>query len=263
MKRARLTIIAICGAVSAFSQDVRQGALPVFEAASVKPADPNSADSSFHFGSGALRIEGGTLRRILEMAYNLRTFQILGGPAWLDADRYDIVAKSDAALTDVSREQRYSEMRQRLQTLLADRFRLKVHREIREWPEYALTAAKDGPRLAAPEPGANNGIKTGCGVLKGTGATMSDLVMMLSRQMDRPVLDRTTLTERYDFEMNYSPDSGCGSRFSEAGAGDARPLTDRPSIFTAIQEQLGLKLESIKGPVEVIVVDRAERPGPN
>ena len=270
MKPLRVTGIAICGVLAAFAQSVQQVAAvpaakesPAFEAASVRPTDPNRVGSTFNFAPGELQIGGGTLRKILETAYNLRTFQILGGPTWLDADRYDISARNDAALNVLPKKQRNAEMRRGLQTVLADRFQLEVHRETREWPEYALVVAKGGNRLNPPDDGVGNGINAGCGAMRGTRATMSDLAMVLSRQMERPVLDKTSLSGRYDFEMNYTPDNGCASRQPDGSTANSETLTDRPSIFTALQEQLGLKLESIKGPVEVIVIDRAERPGPN
>ena len=275
MKPLRVTAVALFGAFAAFAQSAQQAAFqvasvpapqesPAFEVASVRPTDPSRVGSTFNFAPGELQIGGGTLRRIMEMAYDLRTFQILGGPAWLDTDRYDISAKNDAALKDLGKEQRGAEMRRRLQTLLADRFQLKVHRETREWPEYTLVMAKGGVRLKEPDAGLGNGISMDrCGTMKGTRTTMSNLAMVLSRQLERPVLDKTGLNGLYDFEMNYMPDSGCGSRQPDGGTTNNETLTDRPSIFTAIQEQLGLKLESVKGPVEVIVIDRVEKPEPN
>jgi bla regulator protein BlaR1 len=274
MKSLPVATIAIFNALAAFGQGAPEPAFqvasvpapqgsPTFEVASVKPTNPNRVGSTFNFAPGEVQIGGGTLRRIMEMAYDLRTFQILGGPGWLDSDRYDISAKNDAALKDLSKEQRTTEMRRRLQTLLADRFQLKVHRETREWPEYALIVAKGGARLKESDSGSGDGISTDCGVMKGTRTTMSNLATVLSRQVERPVLDRTGLSGRYDFEMSYTPDSGCGSRPPDGGTTNIDTLTDRPSIFTAIQEQLRLKLEPIKGPVDVIVIDRVEKPEPN
>ena len=202
------------------------------------------------------------MRSIIEMAYDLRTFQILGGPRWLDADRYDITAKNDAALQSLSHPERVKEMRLRLQNLLADRFQLQVHRETREMPEYTLVVAKNGSKLKEPDAATvGDGISTNCGVMKGTRTTLSNLVVTLSRQLGRPVLDHTGLSARYDFEMTFAPESGCGSRQADGTNPDA--TLDRPSIFTAVQEQLGLKLEPIKGPVEVIVIDRVEKPDAN
>lgn len=273
MQPPRITTIAIFGTLAALAQIAQQSASdlasqpatqepPAFEAASVKPTDPSRGGSTFNFAPGQLQISGGTLRRILEMAYDLRTFQILGGPAWLDADRFDISATNDAALKNLNQQERAPQMRLRLQTLLTDRFQLKVHRETREMTEYALVAAKSGSKLKQSV-GEGNGISTNCGVMTGTRTTMSNLAVVLSRQLGRPVLDRTDLSERYDFEIRFTPETGCGSRPPDADASKSDSLPDSPSIFAAIQEQVGLKLESFKGPVEVIIIDHAAKPDAN
>jgi uncharacterized protein (TIGR03435 family) len=262
MKPLRVTTIALFSALAVFGQGAQQLA-PAFEVASVKPTNPSRGGSTFNFAPGELQIAGGTLRRILEMAYDLRTFQILGGPGWLDADRYDISAKNAAALKDLSKEQRIAEMRRGLQTVLADRFQLQVHPETREMTEYTLVVGKGGSKLNEPDSGVNEGISMDCGVMKGTRTTMSNLAVVLSRQVERPVLDRTGLSGRYNFEMKYMPEGGCGSRRPGEGSSSSETLPDRPSIFTAIQEQLGLKLGAIKGPVEVIVIDHVEKPQAN
>jgi len=254
------TILILATSLRAFGQ------APSFEVASVKPGDPNNSGSSFNFTRAGLEIRGGTLRGIMETAYDVRTFQILGGPGWMDADRYDITAKNatdDPALKDLSQQERVKEIRRRLQTLLAQRFQLQAHRETRDLPEYALVVSKNGVKLREGDPPLpGGGTSTNCGVMKGTRATIANLAVVLSRQLSRPVIDRTNLTGKYDFELVWLPDTGCGSRPTEATPG-ADVVPDRPSIFTALQEQIGLKLEGIKGPVEVVVVDRAEKPDAN
>ena len=125
-------------------------------------------------------------------------------------------------------------------------------RETRQWAEYALVVAKGGSKLKEPDAGLGDGINRGCGVMKGTRTTMSNLAMVLPRQLERPVLDRTGLGGRYDFELSYTPESGCGARQPDGIAANGDPLTDRPSPFTAIQDQLGL-----------IVTDRTEKPEAN
>jgi uncharacterized protein (TIGR03435 family) len=256
--------LSVCS--TALAQAVNSEQAPTFEVASVKASNPNNSSSTFNFVLAELEITGGTLRSIMETTYNLRTFQILGGPRWMDADRYDITAKNahdDPALQGLSQEDRVKESRRRLQTLLAERFQLKAHRETRELPEYALVVAKNGFKLKGADPSLpGGGTSTNCGVMKGTRATMANLAVVLSRQLSQPVIDRSNLTARYDFELAWSPDTGCGSRPSNAAAAADDPA-DRPSLFTALQEQLGLKLEAIKGPVEVVVVDHAEKPDAN
>jgi uncharacterized protein (TIGR03435 family) len=206
---------------------------PAFEVASVKPTDPARVGSTFNFAPGQLQIAGG------------------------------ITAANDAALKDLDKQTRTKEMRRRLQTLLADRFQLTIHRETREWQEYSLVVAKSGLKLKPAEPGAGNGINSGCGVMKGTRMTMSNFAMMLSRQLGRPVLDNTGLSQQYDFEINFTPEAGCGPRPVDGGASTNENPPENPSIFTPIQAQTGLKLEPIKGPVEVILIDRAEKPEAN
>ena len=225
----------------------------MFDVVSVRPTDPVRVDSTSSFALAELQIAGKTLRDILEMAYDVRTFQIPGSPAWVNVDRFDISAKNDVALKEPGKEARVAEMRRGLVGVLADRFAMKVHRETREWPEYALVVAKGGSKLKAPDDGVNNGISRGCGVMTGTRTTTENLALTLSGKLERPVPDKTGLEGIWDFELTYAPDGAC---LGENAA-------ERPSIFTALQEQLGLKLESAKGPVEVIVIDRAEKPEPN
>jgi uncharacterized protein (TIGR03435 family) len=264
--RVLLTSILLSVCSTVLGQAVNSEQVPTFEVASVKLSNPNKSGSTFNFVLSGLEITGGTLRSIMETAYDVRTFQILGGPKWMDADRYDITAKNahdDPALQGLSQQDRVKETRRRLQTLLAERFQLKVHRETRELPEYALVVVKSGVKLKEADsslPG--GGTSTNCGVMKGTRATMTNLGVVLSRQLSQPVIDRSNLTGKYDFELIWSPDTGCEARPNSAAGATDDPV-DRPSLFTALQEQIGLKLEAIKGPVEVIVVEHAEKPDAN
>lgn len=259
MKPLRVTSVAILSAIAALAWAEHAA----FEVVSVKLTNPDNPRITLNFAPGELQIIGKTLRQIMEGAYDLRTFQIIGGPAWLNGERYDISAKNDASWKELGREERSARMRQALQTVLADRFHVKFHRKTRELPEYTLVASKGGSKLKEADGGVGNGISMTCGVMKGTRTTMSNLVMVLSRQMGRPVLDRTGLSGRCDFELVYEPDGGCGSHQSDGITSNSDILVERPSIFTALQERLGLKLQAIKGPVEVIVIDSVEKPEPN
>src|SRR6185312_1651894 len=228
-----------------------------FEAASIKPSAPTAVGSTYDYQTGGgLRVRNGTLGGLIESAYDVRDFQIAGGPGWLDTDRFDVIARSESGRPAPSRDEDTKTTRTKLQALLADRFHLIVHRETREHAEYALTVGRDGPRLAVVPPGTAprppTGIQSASGHLVGRQATMAQLVFALSRRLGQPVVDSTGLRERYDFEMTWAELDAAADRASDA-----------PSIFTAIQEQLGLKLESIKGPVDTIVVDRAEPPTPD
>lgn len=222
-----------------------------FEVASVKPVKAGQARGpSFLFTQGGgLQVTNGTLKGLIEMAYDVRDFQISGGPGWVNSEGYDIVAKSASGNPDGA----IPETRRKLQGLLMERFQLSVHRETKELPIYALAVGKNGSKLAeaGAAGGTNSGIRTDCGQMTGMKATMTNLAYTLSRQLSHPVLDRTSLTGKYDFQLVWTPDTACPAP------------TEGPSIFTALQEQLGLKLETTKGPVEIIVIDRAEKAAAN
>jgi uncharacterized protein (TIGR03435 family) len=234
-----------------------------FEVASIKRSEPgNARGSTFEFlPGGGLRIANGTLRAILETAYDVREFQILGGPGWVNSERYDILARSaDSLANGAGTPNDVKAIRLRLQALLRQRFNLDVHRETRELPEYLLEVAKKGAKLIPGDAsnGANNartGIQRSCGQMIGTNATMANLSLMLARQLDRPVLDRTGLTGKYNFQFAWTPDTGPCSGSPES--------SNAPSIFTALEETLGLRLESIKGPVDSLIIDHADRPSEN
>jgi uncharacterized protein (TIGR03435 family) len=226
-----------------------------FDAASIKRSEPNNPNgSTFDYRSGgSLRVLYGTLHGLIESAYDVRDFQVIGGPGWVNTDRFDLQARSAPGSPPVSRETDIAETRLRLRTLLADRFQLVLHRETRELPQYVLRVNKDGPTLIVERSSPANlrtGIQSTCGHMTGTWASIANLTFVLSRQLRRPVLDGTGLSERYTFQLDWTPElAPCGDSASDA-----------PSIFTAIQEQLGLTLDTSKGPVDVLVIDSAQRP---
>ncbi len=218
-----------------------------FEVASVKPADVGATGSTFSFPpGGGIRIVNGTLRQIVETAwYEFRDFQIVGGPAWMNSERFDILATGGpgVAIPDV---------RKKLQALLAARFALRVHTETRELPMYSLVVAKGGSKVEAAADSGGGGIQSSCGRMVGTKSTMANLAVYLSRYLHRPVEDHSELTGSYNFEFEWTPDDTPCS-----------PPTDGPSLFTALQEKLGLKLETSKDPQDVLVIDGAEKPDAN
>ena len=202
------------------------------------------------------------MKYLLKTAYQVEDFQILGAPGWLDSDRFDIEAK---AVGDPPR----SQVLLMLQSLLADRFKLALHRETRELPVYELMLAKSGPKFkekpCVGQPGPDNpcGGFTGSlrGMLVGRVVPTRELAEALATLLNRSVLDKTGLTGNYDFDLNWTPD---GATIRGPGDPDAPPPDPNgPSIFTAVQEQLGLELKSAKGPVEVLVIDHAEKPDAN
>jgi uncharacterized protein (TIGR03435 family) len=239
---------------------------PEFDAASIKPSKPGDTHGSmFNFTpGGGLTVTNGTLKGLIEAAYDVRDFQISGGPNWLDSERFDLIARSAPEAAET-----LAPTRQRLQSLLAQRFQLRIHRETRGLPIYMLAVAKNGLKIVATDDSnaaaaTPSGIQRSCGQMIGTRALIADLVVSLERQLDRPVQDHAGLSGKYDFRVNWTPDTGpCAMPADAANQAASISSSDAPSLFTALQEQLGLKLESTKGPVEVIVVDQAVRPGDN
>ena len=208
-----------------------------------------SAGTSFNlFDGGRLHVTNATLQFLIGNAYHIQSDQIIGGPAWLDSDRYDIDAKP-AMPQDITREQ----LRDMLQHLLADRFQLKFHRETRERTVYALVIGKNGPRLKDHdgEPGSslNTHTESGKVALTGTNASLDQLAVYLGNKLGRVVLDKTGLHGAYDFTFEWDPEQ----------AADSATAT----MFTGLQEQLGLRLETQKSAVEVLVVDKAEKASQN
>lgn len=217
-----------------------------FDVASVKPSEPGSqvSNSLYADRSGGLHVENYALRGIILFAYDLRDFALVGAPSWIDAARYDIVAKTDAGPTGDD------QFRERVRSLLASRFGLVVHRETRQLTSYELTVSKGGSKLkAVATPGEQLGFRGGIGHNRGYAITMPMFAKELERLMGRPVSDKTGLEGKYDYVLEWTADSDI------TGTG--------PTIFTALQEQLGLRLESVKAPADVLVIDRIERPSEN
>ena len=236
----------LLAAIPAFAQ----AQLPrSFDVASVKRnqagGDSRRAGTSAGGNFTAVNV---TLKLLISRAYGVPEAQIEGGPGWVDFETYDIAAKANTPL-EMSRE----EVRPCLQALLAERFQLAVHRQPKQGAVYSLVIAKGGPRLkdhsgpGAPGIGVSSG--SGIAVITATRTTTARLAEYLGNQTDRPVIDTTGLKGEYDFRLEWSPNE--------------KPDSPRPSIFTAIQEQLGLRLAATKGTIEVIVIDRAERPSAN
>ena len=243
-----------------------QTARSVFDVVSVKPSAPDRFNS-FAIRTapgGRVQLLGAPLRMILMEAYDIRAFQIVGGPDWIRNDRWDIEAKADGVEGRLSRTDRNT----MLQSLIADRFHLEAHQESRRAQIYALEVSKGGPKLVEhtgtdqefrPGPGGTLRVKKG-----GTAA----LAAYLSRQLAREVLDKTNLKREYDYTLEWTPEPGEGGPESIGQApttllGAPTPPENGPTIFTALQVQLGLRLVSRKGPVRVLVVDSVAKPSPN
>jgi uncharacterized protein (TIGR03435 family) len=288
---------------------------PAFEVASVKPAAPitgNMIRVMMRGGPGSndpgqITYTNVTLKNVLMNAYGVKGFQV-SGPSWLDSERYDIVAKVPRGAT----KEQFIVM---LQNLLAERFKLTLHREKKDLPMYALVVGKNGPKLkesvdeAAPKgggpadgpaavmgkpamdrdgfpvlpPAAAGRTAVSLALMNGnvrmtaSKQPMSGLAEDLSRQLDLPVVDMTGLTGKYDYTLSYAPEGGIGFR-PPPGIGPPPPAVpppgeggpgmpmagapdggSSPNLFTALQEQLGLKLEQRKGPVDLLVIDHLEK----
>jgi uncharacterized protein (TIGR03435 family) len=239
---------------SAFSQAATAPAAPPeFEAATIKPSNfgPSNYTSGIKTGSGRLDGQNVTLKRCIMGAYGVGPHQIVGGPDWIDSQRFDIQAKADQPIDDDD------VLNLMLKSLLADRFKLALHREARPTSAYVLEVDKKGPKLEVSQ-GGESVTNTSTGragrvtmEIRNTG--MDVFAKVLSRALDLPVVNGTSLTGLFTFTLHWTPDT-----VRPADVGD-----DDVSIFTAVGEQLGLRLRSTKAPVEVLVIDHAEMPTAN
>ena len=239
-----------------------------FEAASIKPSAPMGA-GMVRMGvemlpGGRISMSGASVKNLIQQAYGVREFQIVGGPSWLGSERYDITAKPEGAATP-------DQVKVMLQALLADRFQLKFHRETKDLPTYALVVAKGGRKFHAsaetPGPDRPKGtrMRTERGQINLEGAPMLALANQLGQILGRSVIDKTELQGNYDFKLEWTPDEGPPGVMRGPGGDGPPPAADTTgaSIFTAVQDQLGLKLESTKGPVEILVIEKAEKASEN
>ena len=248
--------------------------LPAFAVISVRPNKLNDGRWKARFTSDGYSATGMTLGQLLQEAYGIfEADRITGEPKWVNSEKYDIEAKVDDA--DVSRlENLNRDQRGRMvQALLADRFQLKAHHEIKDRPIYALVVAKNGPRLQESKHEEENQ-----GKMKGMGGvirrsrpgeltvewdTMAGFAQLLTQRLDRKVVDKTELTGRYDLKLDWTPEDRAAPIGSGSNGTTGVPDLSSPSIFTAVQEQLGLKLDVQKAPVEFFVIDQVSKPSEN
>jgi uncharacterized protein (TIGR03435 family) len=249
------SVLAGLAGLFLFTPNATRGQAPPkleFEVASVKPSEPGA-------GGGAIRILPGgqtylltnvTLKNLIFVAYDVTADRISGGPNWTDSDRFDVEGKTDHATTRPERMQL-------LQALLADRFKLILRRQAKDVPVYALTVDKSGSRL---HENTDKGLSQMSPVARGQTNFHNISMQVLTGQFltgasGRPVVDETGLKGSYDFDLKYTP-------AQQGGATPPDPAT-YPDLFTALREQLGLRLESQKGPVDFLTIDHAERPSDN
>lgn len=278
MRNAALLVVVAAGVTLVLH--AQSPVPPAFEVASVKANNSGNPGSRGQTGNATAIFTNYSARALITNAYNLRPNRLTGGPSWIDNERFDVNARALEGTPD-------SQIPLMLRTLLAERFRLAVRNETREEPVYALVAARGDKRLGPgirpstdcvkggvtagraggglTTPGLEAGTPSRCGSQtltneRGTTVTsgmrtMADLANLLRGVGEREVVDRTGISGTFDFELRYAPDS------VRATAVDPSQLL--PDVFTALQEQLGLKLESARGPVQYLVIERIERPTPD
>lgn len=269
MACAALGCLSITGPVTA---QAVAAASPSFEVSTVRPAQPDKTGQSWHTMANRSIMEYFTLRQLIRNAYQLKTdAQVLGGPEWIGKDRFDLTAKMDdgelrrlQTLTGAARSREFGALHQ---SLLADRFGLRVSLEQRSMPVYSLTVDSAGSKLSEsvppvakegePRPEAQRSMNVRIGDhnshLEAKGITMADLALMLSDKNEtghRVVVDHTGLTGSYDFKLDWAQDTSAGANVE----------VTQPGLMTALREQLGLRLEKQEAEVPVVVVQSATRP---
>jgi uncharacterized protein (TIGR03435 family) len=266
----------LCAVTMVAAQDTG----PRFEVASVKLNKSGDLRKFVARRAGGVTVSNMPVRDLIIYAYRLAPFQIVGGPAWISSNHFDILGKLEGNPTGAIGALAAEAIPAALQRLLEDRFKLRVHRERRTMDIYALVTLRPGipgpelkpftadcadvimrarrgqPPTSVPPGGCST--STGSGVLRFGGFPLSQFATILGQQVGRMVVDHTELAGAWQFELHFAPDQG-GGPAPGADVGPA-PSADAPSLFTAVQEQLGLKLEATKGPVDVLVVDGVEQP---
>jgi len=265
MRQAICALFLASGAVFAQAPAARPK-FDEFEVASIKKADADARGRFIRMQTAhQFYAHNHALKTLIAAAYDVSVQAISGGPAWVESEHYEILAKAPNDVRPNLKEQNAM-----LRALLADRFKLTFHREQKELSVYALTIAKGGSKLkestvspdASPEGPAPLmfTVMPDAVRLPARYASMEELASVLQRStLERPVVDRTGLTGRYDFDLEFVPDETLFGGLLGKGPEDST----KPGFFAAIQEQLGLKLEATRGPVAVLVIDHAERPTEN
>lgn len=238
---------------------------PKFDVVTIKPPQPNRPGKNIGFRGRDFMARNFNVDDLIGFAYGLHTKQIVGAPDWFNTQLFDI-----QGVPDVEGQPSMKQMNMLMENLLTDRFHLKFHYEKRELPVYALTVTKGGPKMtvstAGPDAGSGFGFRK-LGDLRVRNMDMTEFAKwMQGGVMDRPVVDQTGLKDRYDFTLNWTPDDSQFAQFRSTGPLPGVNPDDPnapPSLYTALQEQLGLKMEATKAQDEVMVIDHVEQPSPN
>jgi uncharacterized protein (TIGR03435 family) len=228
-----------------------------FEVASIKPSNYQGGPLrvSARVSADGINFSNVTPQLCIQRAYGMKPYQVTG-PEWISTERYTIVAKAAGAVPG-------DRLLLMLQTLLAERFKLAIHREKKEMPVYALVVAKNGPKLKDAAGEGTTQIDSDGQETVFERVSMQMLAATVARSVDRPVIERTGLNGTYSFRLAWTNDSPPRLNTADAGPLNASDPGDAPSIFMALQERLGLKLEATKAPVEVLVIDHIDRPSGN
>jgi uncharacterized protein (TIGR03435 family) len=279
----------VAAAVVAAAPVAARQPAPAYEVASVKPNRTPAAVTRMQAAPGRYSWTAATLKTLITVAHQRNAFdqrEVVGGPDWIDSERFDVEVQAPPGATLTDPDGFPGPVFAMVRAVLADRFGLVTHNEVRERPVYALTTTRADRRLggslkrvdtdcsdamrrlAAPTPGAPPAgpppcsFGSGPGQLIGTSVSLAMVANILSRQVGRPVVDRTGITDYFDLTLAFAPESD--ARTSNGPPPAPMPaVADAPSIFTALQEQLGLKLEATRAPVDVLVIDKASQPTEN
>ncbi len=237
---------------------------PAFEVATIKPSDPSHPEQIITLRGAEVITTNVTVHALINLAYWLHPKQLTGGPSWTETEKFDMAGEPD-----VPGQPNVDQMKIMIQKLLTDRFQLKFHFEKRELPVYAVRLAKTGAKISQSQddpkgiPGWGFGRNPSGMIMSFHNSPMSQFTAVLQNSTDRPVVDQSGLTGRYDFTLNFTPDAAMAALLGgpPAPAGDNPDAA--PDLFAAFQQQLGLKLEPARAPVDVMVIDKVERPSEN
>lgn len=256
-------VFGVCVANAAWSQDaapakpqmMAKEADPGWDVVTVKPGDPNDTSAGFRVHGREVEIAQKTVESMLLYGYGIQRSQVVNAPDWIRTELWHV-----QGIADLPGQPSHMQIQSMVRKLLAERFGLLLHMEQREMPVYAMTVTKGGPKLepskddAAGPQNESDSENAGQVTMRARNFPIGQLASVLMRNfLDRPVVDQTGLTKRYDLELKWTQD-------------ETRAPTDgsaAPVLFTAMREQLGLKLEPVKAPADVLVIDKVERPGAN
>lgn len=249
IKTAARSILAIAAlAIPTVRVGAQQSAPAEFDVASIKPNKSGEGGMSINTTKGLWRATNITPEWLIINSYDVLPEQIISAPQWIHNERFDIEGHYDPEQT-IPGFEKSDLYKARLQALLATRFQFQLHRETKDWQSYILIAGKNGPKLKASQDGGSS-MRSSNGHLECKGMTMENLASNLAFHLGRPVVDQTGLAGRFDFTLDYEEEG-------------QQPETHAPSLFAALQDQLGLKLDAKKAPVKMLVVDRIEQPSAN